>query len=278
MYMKAVIFEIVKKASPSSKSIENISKAVQVTVELSSKIYNLVDMAENVSKAEDSNGTLSDLVYMKISQLQKITSDELNGEEFPVFEKYLTYMLSGIPEAQFEMDHDVILTSNADILYLKEAIKLIRDTPAMHLEVFLWWSVIEDLILYSTNSMRQLYNEYLKTITGVEGIASRSSYCTAAVNKLMGFAVSYLVTEENFMEHTKPKVQKMIDNIRQSFNTLVLHTTWMDWETRESTLKKSEKMKSLIGFPEWIMNRTELELHYKGVSFSYRNLKVDYWQ
>lgn len=78
--------------------------------------------------------------------------------------------------------------------------------------------------------------------------------------------MSYLIVEENFMTETKPKVEQMIDNIRRSFNTLVHHATWMDWETKENTLRKSGKMKSLIGFPEWILNRTRLEDHYKGVS------------
>lgn len=75
----------------------------------------------------------------------------------------------------------------------------------------------------------------------------RSGYCAASVNKLMGFAVSFLIVEENFMTETKPKVEKMIDNIRRAFNNLVRHATWMDWETKEKTLQKSQKMKSLIG-------------------------------
>lgn len=63
----------------------------------------------------------------------------------------------------------------------------------------------------------------------------------------MGFALSYLFIEDNFLTKTKPKVEKMIDNIRRSFNTIVNHLSWMDWTTKESTLKKSQKMKSLIG-------------------------------
>lgn len=267
-YMKEVIVSIARKANPSfvvEDNAENISKAIKVTVELSRKIYSYIDVAENASKAEDSNGNLSDLVYLKVSELQKIIDDDI-GESFPFFEKYLTQMLSGIPEAQFLMDHDVILTSNADIIYLKLALKLIRETPSAHVEMFLWWSVIEDLILYTTTSMRQLYYDYTKTITGVDISTSRSGYCTSSVNKLMGFAVSYLILEEDFMTKTKPKVERMIENIRRSFNTLVHHATWMDWETKERTLKKSAAMKSLIGFPEWILNRTALELRYSGVS------------
>lgn len=253
VYMKKVIEALLKEASSSSESIsessENISRAIKATVEISRQIYSFVEMAENASKIEDSNGNLSDLVYVKVSELQKIVDDEnlLTGESALVFENYLTQMLSGSPEAQFEMDHDVILTSTADILYLKLALKLIRETSQIHMEMFVWWSVIEDLILYTTSGMRQLYYEYSKIITGVDGSVSRLGYCTASVNKLMGFAVSVLIVEENFMTETKPKVERMIENIRRSFNNLVHHATWMDWETKERTLMKSQKMKSLIG-------------------------------
>lgn len=278
MYMKEVIKAILNAADISGAIddvMENISSAIKITVDISKEIYTFIDMAENASKAEDSNGTLSDLVYVKIDELQKIVDDNLSSiESTPIFEPYLTQLLSGIPEAQFQMDHDVILTSNADILYLKLAVKLILKTPPMHLEMFIWWSVIEDLILYTTSTMRDLYSEYTKIVTGTDGSVSRSSYCTASVNKLMGFAVSYLIIDNaNFMSDTKPKVEKMIENIRRSFNNLVHHATWMDWETKESTLKKSEKMKSLIGFPEWILNRTQLEHHYRGVSCFTGNLE-----
>lgn len=251
VYMKEVIVAIVKAADPSfmvEENLEKITLAISVTIELSREIYTFIDIAENASKVEDSNGNLSDLVYIKVSELQKIINEELGEDEsYPFVESYLTQMLSGIPEAQFQMDHDMILTSNADILYLKLAVKLIRKTSPIHLEMFVWWSVIEDLILYTTKNMRQLYYDYSKKITGVDGEVSRAGYCTASVNKLMGFAVSYLIVEDDFMTKTKPKVEKMIENIRKSFNNLVYHASWMDWETKESTLKKSQKMKSLIG-------------------------------
>lgn len=252
LYMKEVIMAIVKEENPtfgSEQNMETVFNAIKVTIDISREIYTFIEVAENASKAEDINGTLSDLLYMKISELQRIIDDDLSPteEDVPVFETYLTQMLSGIPEAQFEMDSDLILTSHADILYLKLALKMIREAAPMHLEMFVWWSVIEDLILYTTSSMRQLYYGYLKTITGVDGSTSRSEYCTASVNKLMGFAVSYLVVEENFLTETKPKVERMVENIRRTFNNLVYHASWMDWETKENTLKKSQKMKSLIG-------------------------------
>lgn len=249
--MTEVIGAISKEVDPTfevEQSMDAIANAIKVTMDISREIYAFIDIAENTSKAEDVNGNLSDLVYMNVSELQRIVDEDLPpAEALPVFEKYLNEMLSGVPEAQFDIDNDLILTSNGDVLYLKLAIKLIRETAPMHLEMFVWWSVIEDLILYTTTSMRQQYYDYLKTIIGSDSAFSRSGYCIASVNKLMGFAVSYLIIEENFLTETKPKVEKMVEDIRRTFNNLVYHASWMDWETKASTLKKSQKMKSLIG-------------------------------
>lgn len=268
MYMKEVIGAILKRALPAESSVDQeiISNAIKITVDISKKIYSFIELAENASKEEDSNGKLSDLIYIKVGELQKMVDEDSPTDSDPVFERFLSHLLSGLPEAQFEVDHDLILTSQPDVLYLKSALKFIRETPPIHLEMFVWWSVIEDLILYTTSSMRQLYYSYTRIITGTEGTSPRPSYCTASVNKLMGFAVSYLIIDDTFLVDIKPKVERMIENIRRSFNNLVHHATWMDWDTKESTLKKSERMKSLIGFPEWILNKTRLELYYKGVS------------
>lgn len=226
-YMKEVIIEITKKANPSveiNEVMERVKKVIQVTVDISKAIYTLVDAAENASKAEDRDGNLSDLIYIKINELQKTVDDEIEAENHTdVFKRYLTLMLDGVAEVQFDFDEEFILTSNPDILYLKNAIKFIYELKSMHLEAFLWWSVVEDLILYTTSTMRHLYHEYTRAITGVETTQPRPSYCTSSINKLMGYAVSYLVVEKDFIANTKPKVEKMMTNIRASLNNIIRH-------------------------------------------------------
>jgi predicted metalloendopeptidase len=269
IYMKEVIIAIAKELDPGYKieeNVEKISRVIQATVNISRHIYNFIDMAENASKIEDRDGNLSDLIYIKVRDLDKLINEGVTAGDTAAntVQRYMTLMLTGLPEAYFDFDEDVLLTSNADMLYLKSAIKLIYETSSMDLEAFLWWSIVEELILYTTSSMRQLYHEYTKIITGVEGVLSRPSYCTTSINKLMGYAVSYTIVEKNFMQRTKPKVERMLANIRSAFKNIIYHS-WMDWETKERSLRKSEKMKSLIGFPEWILNKTRLEMFYDGV-------------
>ena len=69
--------------------------------------------------------------------------------------------------------------------------------------------------------MRHLYHEYTRAITGIEGNLPRATYCTSSLNKLMGYAVSYLVVENDFIAETKPKVESMMRNIRASLNSII---------------------------------------------------------
>ena len=279
-YMRDILSMLILNADPSFKLEENknhLAKAMESTITISQQIYRFIDLAENYSKTEEDRSGLSDLIYLKINDIQNITDRHIAPKSsYPVFDKFLKLLLDGIPEAHFDYSSDVVLTSNADLLYLKLAIQLISETPEIEIEMFLWWCVVEDLILYTTNDVRKLYYEYSRAITQIEGSQSRSSYCTSTVNKLMGMAVSYLIIEPDFALNIKPKVETMVANIQKSFQTLVRHTTWMDWETKKSTLEKSDKMISLIGFPEWIINRTLLERHYKGV-INIRRIILEYF-
>lgn len=197
-YMKEVIIAITKKADltlTTSHLSNDIQKVIAITIGISKNIYSLVDSAENASKLEDRDGNLSDLIYIKLSDLQKMIDDDIIVEKkIDIFKRYMTLMLEGVPETQFDFEEDLILSSNPDIFYLKNAIKLIYETNPMHLEAFLWWSVVEELILYTTSTMRHLYQVYTRAITGVEASLSRPPYCTSSVNKLMGYAgTSFLV-------------------------------------------------------------------------------------
>lgn len=271
MLMKNSIMILAKNANPSYefKNLDNIREAITASVEITRRIYSFIEVSENISKAEDSNGNLSDLVYIKISDLQKnIELDLPSTTDSPVsnlFEQYLNYLLEGIPGAEFSFEHDMIITSNPDMNYLKLVAKLISETPQVHLEMFLWWSTIEELLTYTTSEMRQLYHDYMK-ILGFDVTFERSTLCASSTNKLMGFSVSSLVVDEHFLNEVQPRVMRMVKSIQNSFEFLVEQSKWMDIETKERTLMKSSKMRTLIGFPEWILDKEKLNDFYKGVS------------
>jgi predicted metalloendopeptidase len=58
----------------------------------------------------------------------------------------------------------------------------------------------------------------------------------------------------------------MLADIQWSFSSLVSSVDWMDEDTKIVTLAKAAAMRHFVGFPEWLLDRDELETYYEGVS------------
>lgn len=203
---------------------------------------------------------------MSLDDFQNSTDRLIAPRTLPIWHRYLSILFEDVPNADF-VSH-LILSSTADMFYLERLMVYILELPPMDLELYIWWTVVEEMVLHTTTDIRKLHNEYAKSITNLEGSTPRSLYCTSGVNQLMGLPVSYAIVEPNFLVETKPKIMLMINNIRAAFENLVLETNWMDAGTKCSTLHKSRAMRSLVGFPEWILKPGKLDEHYAGLEFN----------
>jgi predicted metalloendopeptidase len=58
----------------------------------------------------------------------------------------------------------------------------------------------------------------------------------------------------------------MLADIQWAFSSLVSSVDWMDEDTKIVTLEKAAAMRHFVGFPEWLLDRDELETYYEGVS------------
>lgn len=70
----------------------------------------------------------------------------------------------------------------------------------------------------------------------------------------------------------------MMSNITHEFENLVDMSKWMDDKTKERTKSKVQKMKILVGYPEFIKNDTLLNEKYSEVFnlFLYTNIMIYY--
>lgn len=61
------------------------------------------------------------------------------------------------------------------------------------------------------------------------------------------------------------KVNEMIDDIQSSFIDAVEKTSWIDTKTKSAIKEKVLFIKRRIGFPEWILDPTEVDDYYEQV-------------
>ncbi|XP_017473045.1 PREDICTED: phosphate-regulating neutral endopeptidase [Rhagoletis zephyria] len=245
-------------------SEEAIAEAALHAVKFAKKMYRLKDNAENTTKTL--MNPMEDIVYISVEDLQNLTDSLIAPNTVLNWTQYLLLMMQETNHSQrFNLSELTIITSHADIVYLQSISEYLLDAPPTEIELYIWLSVVEELILHTTSDMRLLHYEYMRVIVGTEGSSPRSLYCAHGVNSLLGMAVSYALADDEFTRHKLPKVERMLSDIRHAFDTLVRRTSWMDEETKRETLQKSASMNSFIGFPEWLRNATALDEHYAGV-------------
>lgn len=247
---------------------DDILKAAKIVGNFSKTIYTLTFETHN-STDIDKSSIISNLNNIFLDDLQNMTDAYIFPNKSTInISRYLSIIYKNVPKSnKFDKSNDLILTSYSDIKYLKELSKFLLNTTTDEIELYIWWSVIEELIVHTTKSMRDLQQQYAQSISKLESTVSRSLYCTAVVNNLMGMAVAYFIADPNFYHETKPHVEEMVGNIEESFKMLLDESDWMDGTTRQLSLEKLDATKSLIGFPQWLLNRTALEEDFKNVSY-----------
>lgn len=57
----------------------------------------------------------------------------------------------------------------------------------------------------------------------------------------------------------------MLDEMKNSLSKLVSKAKWMDEQTKLATYQKITQMKTLIGFPDWLLDEGKLEEFYEGI-------------
>lgn len=269
-YVSEAITEYLRETTGYTPSQAQLNSASEKIFKITKYVYKMNQLVENMNKSDN---PLDDIFDITVSTLQNFTDAYAkNGTEgkvskFPFWATYLEEIFKDSPELRLDLDKEILLTSRQDLHYMKQIFGsvLAKQAPEM-VELFIWWSLFEDMMLYTTEEMRHLHRNYLRVVSGVSSSPSRSLYCTTVANKMMGMAVSYGIAEPEFLSETRPNVETMLEFIQQAFYQLVEELHWMDAVTKKETLEKAKRMVSLIGFPEWILNKTALEAHYYGVS------------
>lgn len=269
VFVRSVIGEYLHMTAKLNVTDEQLHSASDKIYKITKYAYKINQHVENMNKSEN---PLADIFNISLADLQNMTDSNVrnltggNVTTFPFWRIYLAEIFRDSPELKIDVDKELLLTSRADMLYMKQIFgNVLAKQKQEIVELYIWWSLLEDMMLYTTDEMRNKHREYLKAVSGVQSTPSRSLYCTTVVTQMLGMALSYGIAEPEFLTKTKPKVETMLSLIQNAFYELINELHWMDWVTKQESQEKAKRMTSLIGFPSWILNKTALEAHYYGV-------------
>uniref|UniRef100_A0A0P6EFD4 Neutral endopeptidase n=1 Tax=Daphnia magna TaxID=35525 RepID=A0A0P6EFD4_9CRUS len=176
--------------------------------------------------------------------------------------EHLTDIYS-IADVSINPDEKIVVTEPE---YLKKLVQLLDQTSPRVIANFIHWRLVLENIYDLNDELMIMADAFDEAIYGPFSIPSREDWCLERVHVVMGFAIGAKYVEDSFDPQTKVDMKEMILNLKMAFSSLVEDSNWMDKETKINALEKAAAMKEYIGYPDWITNRTTLELAYHGIN------------
>ncbi|CAB0041351.1 unnamed protein product [Trichogramma brassicae] len=288
LYMAEVLKQIISNGTSESATCKTrhefdivpeaeITDLVDRVFNLSGVFYKLYTKYTNASSSSSDSSEepeeVDDEDYMLLDELQRLTDDYVRSVNEsivprPLWRPFVEELLRGL-EIDFDPAQQKVYVG--DLEFLQEIALVLSSTDKQILETAVWWMVVDYCVPHTSEELRKIWNLYVNDVTGLgQDHRGWSVYCTDTVNELMGMAVAWLVVEPAFArDGSRDRVAEMLDNIKRAFMDFVLEDIeWMDGPTKVATLEKNRKMKSLIGFPDWLFEDGRLDEYYDGINIT----------
>jgi len=152
--------------------------------------------------------------------------------------------------------------------YLKKMAETVSNTPESTIAKYFIWRVIKELKDYMPSTITKTFFNYEKAKSGVQVEAPKWQTCLREMEVNMGMALSAIFVREKFKDEDKKEVETMIDNIKNSFLSIVQKSDWMDQETKANAAKKAKALIGNIAYPSFIKDPKKLADYYTGVSLN----------
>ncbi|KAI0242656.1 Neprilysin-4 [Lamellibrachia satsuma] len=150
-------------------------------------------------------------------------------------------------------------------VYMKRLADLLTGMPKRTVANYMMWRFVMNRVGNLQQSFLDMRRRYNKALHGTHADRARWRVCVSYVNDNFGMAVGRMFVKDNFDIKAKINAEQMIDNIRESFNDLLSEVPWMDEKTREVAREKAYAITEKIGYPDYIMNNTQLDMDYEEV-------------
>ncbi|XP_063534243.1 neprilysin-4-like isoform X2 [Cydia strobilella] len=151
------------------------------------------------------------------------------------------------------------------LTYVQHLVKLIDDTDPEVLASYLLWRFVRHRVNNLDDRFQSAKQQFYFILFGREQSPPRWKNCISQVNSNMGMALGSMFVRKHFDETSKNDTLTMTREIQQSFRELLHKINWIDDGTKNLAAQKVDAMMLRIGYPDFILNKKELDQRYKDV-------------
>ncbi|XP_039293424.1 neprilysin-11 [Nilaparvata lugens] len=204
---------------------------------------------------------------MSLSELQNLTDAAATAYKLEPKIDWREYLQTAFDNANTTVDLDEEEIYVYGIDYYKSISKILANHTEYEIALGMWWELVYTLTPYANEDLRTMRNIFLTEALGEPSPLPRESYCAVAIWSIMDIAIASAAADEYpQVEKTKKEVNEMIDNIQSSFYYYVSNAQWIDAETKKAIIEKGKVIRRNIGFPEWVMNKEDIDLYYENLT------------
>ncbi|CAF4205719.1 unnamed protein product, partial [Adineta steineri] len=166
------------------------------------------------------------------------------------------------------MDTDIVIVTAPKLLHGISSI-IDRQSPRT-IQNYMIWHFMANRAWNMPNRFRNIVQQFTRIFHGTSTEESRTITCANYVNTIMNLPVSKLYIEEYFHKDARKETTKMINNIRNTFITMINQSTWMDSKSKIIAIKKARAITAKLGYPDYLEgdDMTKLDKDYAEYNFN----------
>ncbi|XP_055382461.1 neprilysin-4-like, partial [Condylostylus longicornis] len=200
----------------------------------------------------------------EVQQLYNPTTVGILKEKYSKF-NWTEYLIK-IFNKEFNDDYKIVIFGAPKT---DEIFDLLINTDKRIIANYINWRTIQQMLKYLDERFKAPKVKFTKILMGSEKTTKERTYlCAGEVNEAIGMAVSSLYVKKYFNENCKDDVSKMTEEISKVFRSNLNLSDWIDDETKLLAEEKVNKTLLAVGYPEFILNKTELNDYYNGINFA----------
>ena len=142
---------------------------------------------------------------------------------------------------------------------LQKLIDLLNETDDDSLEKFVKYKIIKNIGSVFSKKIDQLNFQFFgQKINGLKKQKPIWERKIRLINSYLGELIGELYVEKYFDKSCQETAHNMVNNMIATFHKRINNLSWMEKETKEFAIKKLNKMKIKLGYPEVIEDYTNL--------------------
>ncbi|PAV56797.1 hypothetical protein WR25_05053 [Diploscapter pachys] len=157
------------------------------------------------------------------------------------------------------------LVNIVDPHYFNGLTELIKSKPISVLHNYMMWRLVSAYDAYLPVKFRKPYHEFQRQMYGITSEMPQWETCVREVREYLSMPLSTTYAHKYFSIKDRRIAEEMIGDLKKAMEVTLLNADWIDEQTRQAALVKLEHMGHKIGFPDSLMNETEVLAPFAGI-------------